>query len=97
MSPTKKANLLIIFIIAILAFGTSTMIASITGSYVNSTFLNLTKDTDKLAIVGDSDFSPVHINKVIIINNTTDTNNTTIFDNINDSLDNNLFNSDSSI
>lgn len=74
MDSIKKANLLVIFTIAIIGFGISNVIASLTGEYVNLEMPEINNENQKLLAVGDENFSPIHINKVIIKN---DTNNTT--------------------
>jgi hypothetical protein len=83
VNPIKKGNFLVILIIAIIAFGTSTAMASFTEEYINLDFLNTyANSSNKLIAIDDNDFSPLHINTVVIANNTTNvTNNTTIVNN----------------
>jgi hypothetical protein len=74
MNPVKKGNLLVLFVIAIIAFGASTIVASATAhyvqGYVNLGFLNsLNNDSNKMLTVDDGLFTPLHLNKVIVVVN----------------------------
>ncbi|MDR0911874.1 MAG: hypothetical protein LBM96_04640 [Methanobrevibacter sp.] len=91
MRSVKKANILVIFLIAILAFSTSSIVYSFTGdNLINYLSINdsLNLSTNKLIIVDDANFVPNHINTVIVQKNNTnnvtnDTRNTTIINNTN--------------
>lgn len=88
MNSVKKANLLIIIIIAVVGLGVGNVLASFTGDYVkdniNLNFINFSEDS-KMLTVEDGQFSPVTVDKQPIapindtpapVNNTTDTNST---------------------
>jgi len=70
------ANLIIIFLIAILAFGASTGVSSVTnGDYLLKMFNITINETPKLAIVDEGNFTPMWINQIIIkVDNTNKTN-----------------------
>ncbi|MDR0901078.1 MAG: hypothetical protein LBM26_05400 [Methanobrevibacter sp.] len=78
MNPHRKGNLLVIVIIAIIAFGTSNIVASMSDGEVILNLLNIsTNESTKLVSVDDGNFTAQYINKIIIqTNNTTNTNNT---------------------
>ena len=89
MDSIKKANLLIIFIVAILGFGISNIVAPLTEEYVNLEMPNFNNEPQKLIAVDDGNFSPNHINKVIVNttnNNTTNDNNTPVNNSSNTTL-----------
>ncbi|MBZ9570541.1 hypothetical protein KQY27_03145 [Methanobrevibacter sp. TMH8] len=81
MNPIKKGNLLVILTIAIIAFGTSTVVASVTDGNTIFKMLNITGNngTTELIAVGDGNFTPLTANQAIIqVQNVTNvTNNTT--------------------
>ena len=72
------ANLIIIFLIAILAFGASTGVSSVTnGDYLLKMFNITVNETPKLVIVDEGNFTPMWINQIIIkVNDTNKTNST---------------------
>ncbi|KZX10171.1 hypothetical protein [Methanobrevibacter curvatus] len=80
MSPVKKANFIIIFVVAILAILTSSVAYSFTGNFIDLNDSQWNLSTNKLIAVGDGNFSPLKINTVVIINNNT-TNTTNITNN----------------
>ncbi|MGL4669804.1 MAG: hypothetical protein ACRCVG_04320 [Methanobacteriaceae archaeon] len=75
MNPRKKANLLIIFTIAIFAFSSSLVLASFTGDLVDLSTIGLGNMSnnqtanEKLDTVGDGDFTPIAVNKVVVPKN----------------------------
>lgn len=78
MKASKKGNLLIILTIAIIAFGSSNVVASITdGESILNLFNITSNETTKLVAVGDGNFSPSYITKIAIVNNTTNATNNT--------------------
>ena len=77
LNSKKKANLLVIFIVAILSFGMSSIVALFTGDYINLEMTKINNESQKLIPVEDGNFTHNHINKVIIKNETNKTNNTT--------------------
>ena len=87
MDSRKKANLLVIFLVAILALGISNIVALFTEDYINLEMTEINNQSQKLVAVDDGNFAPNHINTVEIDNDTNDTNNTStdIIDNINSS------------
>jgi len=78
LDSNKKANLLIIFIVAIIGFGMSNIVFSLTGDYVNSEITQINNQNQKLIAINDGNFTPNQINTVEIVNDTNTTNNTTI-------------------
>jgi len=80
MNPVKIANLMVIFCIAILAFGASYGVSSVTDGDYLLTMLNITlNETPKLAAVNEGNFTPMWINQVVIIvNDTNETNETNV-------------------
>lgn len=83
MSSAKKANLLVIFIVAILGFGISNIVASITEEYVNLEMPKFNNETQKLVAVDDGNFIPNHINKVVTVNITNNTTNNSLINETN--------------
>ena len=80
MNSIKKGKLLVILTVAIIAFGTSTVVASFTNGDVILNMLNITNNgTTELIAVGDGNFTPLTANKVVIQvqNNTTNVTNVT--------------------
>ncbi|KZX17313.1 hypothetical protein [Methanobrevibacter filiformis] len=84
MSPIKKANFIVIIIIAIIALGASTAVASYTENqvkeYLQKDILASTDESNnKLTIVSDEDFKPLEGKEIPIIikNNTTNNTNNT--------------------
>jgi len=86
MNSARKANILVIIVIALIGLGASNVVASFTGDYVKN-YINLNavdfNETSKMIIVEDGQFNPATIDdKQIIyvppVNNTTinDTNTT---------------------
>ncbi|WP_067259971.1 hypothetical protein [Methanobrevibacter cuticularis] len=90
MNPIKKGNLLVIFLIAIIAFGTSNVVASVTdGESILNLFNMTNNETTKLVTVGEEKFVPLTINQVNIVNNTTnETNKTNKTNSTNSTIDN---------
>lgn len=88
MSPVKKANLIAILLIAIIALGTSSAVASYSGDYVKNYLKTKIKnggndESNKLTTVSDEDFKPKKANEIPIIikNNTTNNTNSTVYNN----------------
>ncbi|MCL2114589.1 MAG: hypothetical protein FWH29_00025 [Methanobrevibacter sp.] len=76
MDSKKKANLLVIFIIAILGFGISNIAFIFTGEYIDIEIPEFNNDSQKLTVVDDGNFTPTHINQIKIDNTTNTTNET---------------------
>ena len=85
MDSIKKANLLVIFIVAILGFGMSNIVAILTEEYVNLEMPNI-NESQKLIAVNDGNFSPHHINTVVVENTTNITNDTPTNNNSNTNI-----------
>jgi hypothetical protein len=67
MDPIKKGKLLVILTIAIIAFGTSTTVASVTNGEAILPILNInTKNETELIAVGDGNFIALTANQDII-------------------------------
>ncbi|MDR3223698.1 MAG: hypothetical protein LBT66_08230 [Methanobrevibacter sp.] len=89
MNSARKANVLIIIVIALIGLGASNVVASFTGDYVKN-YINLNaidfNETSKMIIVEDGQFNPETINKQItpvpIVNNTTSDDNGSIPNNV---------------
>ena len=81
MNSIKKGKLLVILTVVIIAFGTSTAVASVTNGDAILNMLNITRTngTTELIAVGDGNFTPLTANKIVIPvqNNTTNVTNTT--------------------
>lgn len=80
MDPRKKGNLLVIFTIAIIAFGTSTAVASVsdTGAILKMLNINTSNGTTELVAVGDGNFSALTANQVVVqVQNVTNVTNIT--------------------
>lgn len=81
MNSIKKGKLLVILTVVIIAFGTSTAVASVTNGDAILDMLNITRTngTTELMAVGDGNFTPLTANKIVIPvqNNTTNVTNTT--------------------
>ncbi|MDR2829793.1 MAG: hypothetical protein LBB45_01955 [Methanobrevibacter sp.] len=81
MNPVRKANILIVIIIAILGLGVGNIAVSFTGDYVKE-YINLNtvdfNENSKMLAVEDGQFNPTSITKIdkepIIINNWTNNN-----------------------
>ncbi|RBQ22944.1 hypothetical protein ALNOE001_13370 [Candidatus Methanobinarius endosymbioticus] len=91
MNPIKKGNLLVIMVIALLAFGLSTVMASINNDDAILEMLNITKSSEgnEMIAVGDGNFTAVIGSQVVIpvknntTNNTKNTNTTNHTNNTN--------------
>jgi len=87
MDSIKKGNLLVILTIAIMAFGTSTAVASFTDGDEILNMLNITRSngTTELMAVGGGNFTPLTASQIIIPvqNSTNETNITNIMNNTN--------------
>ncbi|MBF4469483.1 MAG: hypothetical protein ISP01_08785 [Methanobrevibacter arboriphilus] len=80
MTPIKKGNFMVIFLIALLAFGLSTVAASFTNGDLILGMLNITKnnESNELIAVADGDFTALTANQLIIqVNNSTNITNKT--------------------
>ncbi|GAA5819830.1 MAG: conserved hypothetical protein partial [Methanobrevibacter sp. CfCl-M3] len=84
LNPVRKANILIIILIAIVGLGAGNIAALFTGDYVKE-YIHLNaidfNESSKMATVDDGDFNPTMVNEQPIpvpVNNTTISNNTTI-------------------
>lgn len=64
------ANILVLVIIALIAFGVADICASFTGSYVNPYLPKMEHKQDKLNIISDGNFTPEPIKTVKEVNNT---------------------------
>ena len=82
MDSIKKGNLFVILTITIIAFGTSTAVASFTDGDEILSMLNITvsNGTTELIAVGGGNFTPKTANQIIIPvkNSTNETNSTSI-------------------
>lgn len=84
LNPIKKGNLLVIFTVALLAFGLSSVMASVTNSDMILNMLNITaaNENTELIAVGDGSFTPLIASQIFVpvknntTNNTNNTNNT---------------------
>jgi len=86
MDSIKIGKLLVILTVAIIAFTTSTVIASLTDGdeILNMLNINVSNESTQLIAVGGGNFTPVYINQAVIpvANNTTnETNGTNITNN----------------
>jgi mannitol-specific phosphotransferase system IIBC component len=80
LTPIKKGNFMVIFLIALLAFGLSTVAASFTNGDLILGMLNITKnnESNELIAVADGDFTALTANQLIIqVNNSTNSTNIT--------------------
>lgn len=97
MNSKIGANVLIIFIIAIIAVSVSIVFASLTEDYIDLDSINLEDSETKMLTVGDENFTPIKIKKIITINttvnNTTSDDNNSFVNNITDGI-NNIFSSE---
>lgn len=85
MDSIKKGNLLVILTVAILAFGTSTAVASFTDGDGILNMLNITRsnETTELMAIGGGNFTPITANQIIIpVKNDTNQTNTTNITNV---------------
>ncbi len=91
MDPVKKGNLLVILIVAVLAFGVSSAVTSVTNGDAILGMLNITSsnETPKLATVGDGDFTPTMINQVMIVTKQNTSNKSNITNKTKNNTDNN--------
>lgn len=81
MNSIKKGKLLVILTVTIIAFGTSTAVASFTNGDEILNMLNITPSngTTELIAVGGGNFTPLTANKIVIpVQNNTTTNETNI-------------------
>ncbi|MDR2545292.1 MAG: hypothetical protein LBD03_07135 [Methanobrevibacter sp.] len=76
MNPVRKANILIIILIAIVGLGAGNIAALFTGDYVKE-YIHLNaidfNESSKMATVDDGDFNPTIVNKqptIVVPNNT---------------------------
>ncbi|MDR1820037.1 MAG: hypothetical protein LBR15_07320 [Methanobrevibacter sp.] len=76
MNPVRKANILIIILIAIVGLGAGNIAALFTGDYVKE-YIHLNaidfNKSSKMATVDDGDFNPTIVNKqstILVLNNT---------------------------
>jgi len=81
MTPKKSGTLFIVLMIAMVAFGAASganalNIGTNIGVGLIPSDFNFNGE-QKISEIGDSDFTPVHIYRHIIVNNTNKTNNTT--------------------
>ena len=81
MNSIKKGKLLVILTVTIIAFGTSTVVASFTNGDEILGMLNISRSngTTELIAIGGGNFTPLTANKVVIpvVNNTTNETNAT--------------------
>ncbi|MGN1363538.1 MAG: hypothetical protein ACI4VU_07535 [Methanobrevibacter sp.] len=64
------ANILVLVIIALIAFGVAGICASFTGSYVNPYLPKMEHKQDKLNVISDGNFTPEPIKTVKEVKNT---------------------------
>jgi len=85
MDSIKKGNLLVILAVTIIAFGTSTAVASFTDGDEILNMLNITRSngTTELMAVGGGNFTPLTASQIIIQvqNSTNETNSTNVTNN----------------
>ena len=91
MDSIKKGNLLVIFLVTIIAFGTSTAVASFTDVDEILNMLNITRNngTTELIAVGGGNFTPLTATQIVIpAKNTTNQTNSTNGTNVNNVVKN---------